>query len=157
MLGKRTLFQGLNDCLPAGCAEPVADWFGRHPVRLRFTRSRRSKLGDFRSGSPLSPPTISINHNLNQYSFLVTLLHEMAHAEVSLSHKSRVQPHGEQWKQAYRLLGQPFLEMGFLPESVRLAFSNYLINPKASSTSSIPLAEALRVYDPISDSTLISE
>lgn len=157
MTGKRTLNQGLNDYLPPGCAEPIADWFGRHPVLLRITRSRRSKLGDFRSGTPVSPSVISVNHNLNPYSFLVTLLHEMAHAEVFMTHKPRVQPHGIQWKQAYKQIGQPFLEPGFLPENVRQAFGNYLKNPRASSTSSIPLAETLRTFDPARESTLISE
>lgn len=157
MNGNRTLHQALNDYLPEGCVDPIADWFVRYPVSLRITRSRRSKLGDFRSGSRQSPSVISVNHDLNQYSFLVTLVHEMAHAEVFINQKRRVLPHGEQWKQVYRQLGQPFLEPGLLPESVRLAFGNYLKKPAASSTSCLPLAETLRTFDPIRDLTLISE
>ena len=153
----KTLHQALQDYLPPGCAAPVADWFGLHPVKLRITRVRRSKLGDFRNGGAESVPVISVNHNLNPYSFLVTLLHEMAHAEVYMDYKRRVKPHGEQWKQAYRILGQQFLNTGLLPESVHQAFGNYLRNPSASSTSCIPLAETLRAFDPLRDSTLVSE
>jgi len=157
MNGNRTLQQALTDYLPVGCVDPIANWFARHPVSLRISRTRRSKLGDFRSGNKLSPSVISVNHSLNQYSFLITLVHEMAHAEVFSTQKRRVLPHGEQWKQVYRQLGQSFLEPGLLPESVRLAFGNYLKNPSASSTSCIPLAETLRTFDPTRDLTLISE
>lgn len=153
----RNLEQALNDYLPAGSARPVLQWFGTHHVVLRITRSRRSKLGDFRSSTPVLPPVISVNHNLNPYSFLVTLLHEMAHAEVFLNNKRRLQPHGEHWKQAYRNLAIPFLEGGILPDPLKTAFGIYLKNPSASSTTNLKLAEALRIYDPHGDSTLISD
>lgn len=153
----RNLEQALNEYLPAGSAGPILHWFGTHHVVLRITRSRRSKLGDFRSSTPVSPPVISVNHNLNPYSFLVTLLHEMAHAEVFLNNKRRLQPHGEHWKQSYRNLAVPFLEGRILPDPLKTAFGFYLKNPSASSTTNIKLAEALRIYDPPKDSTLISD
>jgi hypothetical protein len=153
----RSLEHALNEYLPAETVGSVMQWFGAHHVILRITRSRRSKLGDFRGSTPFSPPVISVNHNLNPYSFLVTLLHEMAHAEVFLNIKRRVQPHGEHWKQAYRNLALPFLSPGLLPDPVRIAFGHYLKNPSASSTTNLKLAEALRFFDPPKDSTLISE
>jgi len=153
----RSLEHALNEYLPAGSAGSVLQWFGTHHVILRITRSRRSKLGDFRGSTPSSPPVISVNHNLNPYSFLVTLLHEMAHAEVFLNNKRRLQPHGEHWKQAYRNLALPFLSPGLLPDPVEIAFGHYLKNPSASSTTNLKLAKALRIYDPHKDSTLISD
>ena len=147
----------LSAYLPAGCSEPVVSWFNQNHVILRITRARRSKLGDFRSGSPSRPPVISVNHSLNPYSFLVTLLHEMAHAEVFLKYKRHMQPHGVQWKDAYRRLSLPYLAHGILPEDIRKAFGNYLINPAASSTSDVNLAVVLRGYDPPRNVTLISE
>ncbi|MCO5255807.1 MAG: SprT-like domain-containing protein [Lentimicrobium sp.] len=147
----------LSACLPAGCSPMVVPWFNQHHVMLWITRTRRSKLGDFRSGSPSRPPVISVNHSLNPYSFLITLLHEMAHAEVFLKYKRHVQPHGVQWKDAYRRLSLPFLAHGILPDDIRGAFGNYLINPAASSTSDVNLAAVLRRYDPPRDVTLISE
>lgn len=157
MIGKKSLREALRDYLPEGSAEPVADWFDSHPVKLRISASRRSKLGDFRSGTPASPPVISINHNLNPYSFLITLLHEMAHAEVYSDNKRRVKPHGNQWKQAYQRLAFPFIQSGIFPDDVRAAFHHYLQNPMASSTASIPLAEALRAFDPHKDVILVSQ
>ncbi|NTW25797.1 MAG: sprT domain-containing protein [Lentimicrobium sp.] len=153
----KTLREALENYLPAGCADLVSGWFGSHQVILRITKSRRSKLGDFRGGNALKSPVISVNHNLNQYSFLVTLLHEMAHAEVFLSNKRRMVPHGQHWKRAYQAIALPFLEEGLLPEQVSKAFNNYLKNPSASSTTNLPLAVALRKYDPPKDLVLISE
>jgi hypothetical protein len=153
----RSLESALNDYLPEGTSGRVLEWFSNHRVLLRITRNRLSKLGDFRTGTSLSPPAISVNHNLNSYSFLITLLHEMAHAEVYFKYKRRQQPHGEAWKQAYRELAKPFLESGILPENLNEAFRKYLINPSASSTSDIGLAEALRLFDQDTATTLISE
>lgn len=157
MVKGRSLEHALNEYLPVGCVGLVLQWFGTRHVILRVTRSRRSKLGDFRSSTPYSPPAISVNHNLNPYSFLITLLHEMAHADVFLNSKRRVQPHGEHWKEAYRTLGLPFLTPGLLPVTVRIAFGNYLRNPSASSTTNLKLAETLRAFDSPSDATLIGE
>ncbi len=153
----KTLKEALVSYLPVGCANLIADWFGSHHVILRITKSRRSKLGDFRGGNTIKSPVISVNHNLNQYSFLVTLLHEMAHAEVYLASKRRMVPHGQHWKKAYQAISLPFLEEGLLPDQVRKAFGNYLKNPSASSTTNLPLAEALRNYDPPGDAVLVSE
>jgi len=153
----KTLNDILTEYLPVGCAEPVAEWFGNHRVVLRITRNRRSKLGDFRGGSPAAYPRISVNHDLNPYSFLITLVHEMAHAELFLSSARRLKPHGEQWKQTYRLLAAPFLEPGLLPDDIRQPFTAYLENPAASSTSNIHLAGALRKYDVVTGKTLISD
>jgi SprT protein len=41
--------------------------------------ARSSKLGDYRPPQRGLPHRISVNHNLNQHEFLITLIHEMAH------------------------------------------------------------------------------
>jgi len=156
MIQSNPLQQILDRFLPAGCSQPVYDWFMNHRVLLRISRRRRSKLGDFRSGGHYRVPEISVNHNLNVYSFLITLLHEMAHAEVYLAGGRRETPHGRRWKEAYRRIAAPFLADGLLPEAVRLAFSAYMKNPGASSTVNVPLAEALAQFDPPRNGTLIS-
>ncbi|MFH1121643.1 MAG: SprT-like domain-containing protein [Bacteroidota bacterium] len=157
MSSGKTLKDVLAGYLPAGCSEPVAEWFGNHRIVLRVTRNRRSKLGDFRGGRPLAYPCISINHSLNPYSFIITLIHEMAHAEIFLSGSRGQKPHGEHWKEAYRRLAVPFLKPGMLPEDVRIAFAAYLENPFASSTACVPLVTALRKFDISSGNPVISE
>jgi SprT protein len=157
MKTNKTLQEALTDYLPEGCAGIAMEWFGDHKVALRITRNRRSKLGDFRGGNPMVLPRISVNHNLNVYSFLITLIHEMAHAEVFLQGKRRTLPHGDQWKSAYQRLAVPYLKPGLMPGEISQAFTTYLSNPAASSTACIPLANALRKYDNNIDKTFISD
>ena len=157
MIKNRSLKEALEDYLPQGCAAPVLEWFGRHHVILNITRSRRSKLGDFRSRVQPEPPVISVNHDLNSYSFLVTLLHEMAHADVFLSSKKRMQPHGTEWKSAYHKLATPFLSIQGLDPLFASTFEQYLRNPAASSGTHQPLAKVLKSFDQPRDVTLINE
>jgi len=102
------------------------------------------------------PSHISINHNLNKFSFLITLLHEMAHAEVHLTAGRRVQPHGRAWKLAYHKLAVPYLRDDIFPENIRNVFSNYLANPAASSSTYLPLASVLKEYDTDSGEVTVS-
>lgn len=153
----RTLGQVLENFLPHGCAGPVSEWFGQNHVILRISRSRRSKLGDFRNRGTMVPPVISINHDLNPYSFLVTLLHEMAHAEIFLNYKKRLLPHGGEWKAAYRRIALPFLTIENLDEKFIQVFEHYLNNPAASSMANQPLAILLKSFDQSKDVTLITE
>ena len=157
MRKNRSLKEALEDYLPSGCATPVTEWFGSKRVNLNITRSRRSKLGDFRSCVPPEIPAISVNHDLNPYSFLVTLLHEMAHADVFLSSKKRVLPHGKEWKSAYRKLATPFLSITGLDSRFTATFEQYLQNPSASSGADLSLAMVLKSFDQPRDVTLITD
>lgn len=152
----RTLRQALTEYIPEKAVEMVHTWFNQHPVILRITRSRSSKLGDFRGSYSGSASYISVNHNLNKYSFLITLLHEMAHAEVHFGYKRRMAPHGKAWKDAYRQLAQKYILADIFPENLKFVYLNYLINPQASSTTFVPLVEALREFDADKGGTLIS-
>ena len=147
MRQNRSLRQALPDYIPQAAVDPIADWFDVNNVRLKISRDRQSKLGDFRASCKGRLAAISVNHNLNQFSFLVTLLHEMAHANVYLNIKKRVAPHGNEWKHAFRELAVPYVQNGLFPEDIAVAFTRYLKNPAASSTSFLPLANALRQYD----------
>ncbi|MGE5383178.1 MAG: SprT-like domain-containing protein [Omnitrophica WOR_2 bacterium] len=143
----RTLRQALPDFIPLAAVDKVATWFDENHVILKITRNRRTKLGDFRSAPPGKPCAISVNHDLNRYSFLITLLHEIAHAEVHLHTTRRVEPHGDLWKSTFRKIAQPFLYDAVFPEPLRSVFASYLINPLASSTSHLALATALKEFD----------
>lgn len=142
-----TIREALQVYIPLSAVELVAAWFDKHYVILRITRDRSTKLGDFRGAPHGKPCYISVNHNLNKYSFLITLLHEMAHAEVHFSYTRRMAPHGKSWKSAYQRIALPFLTEDIFPERVRKAFADYLQNPKASSTTCLPLVSALREFD----------
>ncbi|GAB2763963.1 hypothetical protein GCM10027275_01280 [Rhabdobacter roseus] len=113
---------------------------------LRITRPRRTRLGDF-SVKPKARPRITVNVNLNPYSFLITYLHEVAHCAVFATHKCRVAPHGPEWQKSFRELLQPVLTEAIFPPSVLLPLRRYALAPKASTGSDLPLLHALRQYD----------
>jgi SprT protein len=156
MKQNRSLHQGLPDYIPEAAVDTIADWFITNKTVLNITRDRRSKLGDFRSARNGNPPIITVNHNLNKYAFLITLLHEMAHANVYRNNKKRVAPHGTEWKKEFRAIAMPYAISGIFPSDISEVFIKYLENPTASSTSSVSLASVLRNYDTGTSETLVS-
>ena len=68
----------LKDYLPEKAIDGVIKLLDKYPVHLIITKKRVTKHGDFkvlRNGQL----QITVNHNLNKYSFLLTLIHELAH------------------------------------------------------------------------------
>lgn len=81
----------------------------------------------------------------------------MAHADVFLSSKKRVQPHGTDWKSTYRKLATPFLSIQGLDSGFTATFQQYLQNPSASSGANLSLAMVLKSFDQPRDVTLITD
>ncbi len=118
-----------------------------YPVKLKITRTRSTKLGDFRNSTDGGLNTITVNHDLNPYAFLVTLIHELAHHTTWLQYGRKVQPHGTEWKMAFKALMQPFFEANVFPQALSLVLKKYLENAAASSCTDPNLYIALRQYD----------
>ncbi|MBP6386830.1 MAG: transcription elongation protein SprT [Pseudarcicella sp.] len=118
--------------------------------KFKITQHRNSKLGDY-SYSTHRGHNITINHNLNPYSFLVTYIHEVAHMITFQEYKGNALPHGIEWKRNFLKTFLPILNSEVLPETLLQALTNYLKNPKASSLADPKLVIALRVYDTICD------
>jgi hypothetical protein len=118
-------------------------WIDELGVDLLIAKPRKTKLGDFKvQHGKLS---ISVNNNLNPYSFLITLTHELAHAFVYTKHSNKVLPHGEQWKATFKAMLLNFLHL--FPEEINKVLSLHLLNPKASTLSDVRLSTVLRKYD----------
>ena len=110
-------------------------------------RPRRTRLGDF-TRRPHERPRISLNANLNPYSFLVTYLHEVAHHVVyAVRYKKKIAPHGPEWKQAFRELLLPVLNGDHFPDDILIPLKRYSANPKASTGSDPALVQALARYN----------
>lgn len=137
----------LQRYLPEGCASRVFLELHEHKVHLKIKKPRKSKLGDYRH--PYGPlgHRISINGNLNPYSFLITLLHEMAHMLTWEQRGNRAVPHGAEWKQNFRQILNPFVQDGTFPTDITSALDRYVSAPKASSCTDLHLARALAKYD----------
>ena len=118
------------------------------PFRFVIAKARNSKLGDFRKKPNEDLAVITVNENLNPYSFLITFIHEIAHHRVFQKYKGRVSPHGQEWKNTFKDVMLPFQTNDIFPEAILKALNSYMINPKAASLSDIHLAKALKAYDP---------
>src|ERR1039458_645563 len=96
MKKQETSFSFLEQFLPQGAWEQVAPFFKTHAIHLTLTHERKSVLGDYRHPVADSPyHRISINANLNPYSFLITLLHELAHMFTFVHFEFKAPPHGK--------------------------------------------------------------
>ena len=133
--------------IPLPLVEGVANLIVEHKVLLKIKKPRSSKLGDYRSPAFNGRHTISINKDLNQYAFAVTLLHELAHLLCFNQFRGRVKPHGLQWKCIFIELANPYLQQEVFPKDVQTALENYFRNPAASTCGDPYLLKVLGKYD----------
>ena len=114
---------------------------------IKLSRPRKSKLGDYRYRPEDGTHLITINCNLNPYSFLVVYLHEVAHYLANLKYGPRIKPHGTYWQQEMKALMDPLMNVDVFPEDILMALRSYLKAPKAATCSHPPLTRVLRKYD----------
>jgi len=131
--------------VPAAWITPLTKLLQKTPVLVRIAGRRKSKHGDHRLAATKSHSIISVNDLGNPWQFVVTLLHELAHAQVAHECGPKAAPHGAQWKIAFRRLLITHLDL--FPSDLRDAVSNYARHPLYSTSSHPQLAAALRPYD----------
>jgi predicted SprT family Zn-dependent metalloprotease len=137
----------LAQYIPGPAAPIIAKWIDYFQCEFKISRSRSTKLGDYRHPFRNEGHKISVNNNLNRYAFLVTTVHEFAHLLTWNDHRNKVKPHGEEWKHNFKRMMNPFLEQQIFPEDIRLAVVAYLNNPSAASCTDLKLSRALKKYD----------
>jgi len=147
----------LQKYIPEPAVPIIARWIIEYDFKLKIKRERNTKLGDYRSPLSGQNHTITINYNLNKYAFLITLVHEVAHLVTFTKHKNAVNPHGEEWKQQYKLLMKHFLNADYFPTDVLLALQKHLISPAASSCRDSHLLRILKRYDDKNDGKIFIE
>jgi SprT protein len=125
----------------------ICRYLAQRPVKLKIAKSRKTKYGDFRGYHHKPEHLITVNEDLNEYAFLITLIHEVAHLDCWLKYKNRVKPHGAEWKFFFRELMQPYIKLNMFPAEIMAALDNYLKNPAASSCSDLDLMKALKAVD----------
>tara|TARA_B100000780_G_scaffold98353_1_gene68662 strand:- start:465 stop:1064 length:600 start_codon:yes stop_codon:yes gene_type:complete len=128
--------------IPIGAIPFIQFLIDEHSFTLSIVNQRQTKHGDFRQ-LITGKFQITVNNNLNQYQFLLTLVHEIAH-HVTHQKFGRVQPHGKEWKTVFQHLMLPFLHPDIYPKEVLPLLAKYLQNPKASTDSDINLSLALK-------------
>ena len=133
----------LESYLPNNTYELINQWLAKYNCELKISRPRKTKFGDYRFIE--NRHHISINNDLNKYSFLITLTHEIAHMFVFEKYKNTVLPHGEELKITFQKLMLNFIPI--FPNDIQKAISHHLKNPKASTASDSKLFSILTNYD----------
>jgi SprT protein len=147
MATEKVPFDRLKDFLPNNTYELVMPLITKHKVHLLIAKERLTKLGDYRHAFNNRNHRISVNSNLNKYSFLITLLHELGHLLAFEKYGNRIAPHGTEWKKLYAGLLHTFLQRQIFPEDVAAELKAILHNPGASSCAEESLLRVLRRYD----------
>ena len=149
--------QALDKYLPPNTFLPVAAYLQKYKVHLTVSRERKTILGNYRNAYNHHSHRISVNGNLNTFSFLITLLHELAHLLTYEQYRNKVQPHGREWKTLYGQLLAQFIENKVFPADIENELLATLHNPGASSCSEEGLVRILRNYDPKKDNLTMIE
>ena len=147
----------LQRYLPPASGPLVMQYLHRYKVHLTITRERKSILGDYRHATHDRNHRISVNGNLNKYSFLITLVHELAHLLTFQQWGNRVQSHGKEWKNIYAFLLKDFLAANIFPDDIRLRLQQSINDLPASSCADDNLMRILRKYDENPDNVVLVE
>jgi hypothetical protein len=146
----------LSKYIPEKSVPLISEWIIKFDFKLKIKKSRSTRLGDYLQPINGNNHQISINNDLNKYSFLITLIHEVAHLLTFNKFKNKVKPHGAEWKEQYKVLMQPFITTSIFPTDINEALINYMKNPAASSCSDLNLLRALKKHD-INNNALLLE
>ena len=137
----------LQKYIPQPAVNTIAEWVYVFDFKLKITKSRASKYGDYRPPIRGLNHQITINHDLNQYAFLITLVHEIAHLSAWKKFGDNIQSHGKEWKQEYHTLLHPFMNENIFPTDIISALKDYLLNPAASVCNDWKLFKILNKYN----------
>jgi len=133
--------------IPEAAVPLISQWIFHFNFKLKIRKPRQSLYGNYRPPKPGLNHTITVNRDMNQYAFLLTLVHEIAHLLTYERHGHRVKPHGEEWKNSFKELMRPVMRLEVFPEDVRNTIVSYMRDPGASSCSDIDLMRVLRRHD----------
>ena len=154
---EQRITNAIRPFVPNGTAEPLAQRILKHRCQLTITRDRKTKAGDYRHPWGNHGHRISVNGSLNQYAFLITFVHEVAHLVNWEKHRNKVLPHGKEWKEAFKQEMQPFLTENVFPKDILKVLQNHMKNPRSATVRDQELVRVLRSYDEPNDHLLLDE
>lgn len=134
---------------PAEALDFAFFYFDKYDFNLKITRPRLQKKGDFSYFYDHSRrPVITVNQDLCSYEFLLVYIHELAHLFVYLKYPRQARPHGEKWKEEYRMLIYNALENIDLPSDIREAWLQHTTHIKSSGDLDETLEKCFVRYRP---------
>jgi SprT protein len=128
------------------------------PCVVTPVRARRTKHGDHRQRVGEGFSEVTVNVSGNRYQFLITLLHELAHAITLQRHGKRAPAHGREWQRIFadllnRALASSLFPADLAPHVERQARRG----PHASSSRDAALQLALRQHDTLDHRPMVTE
>ncbi len=150
---KQKMGETLQKHIPENAVEHCFELWLEQPFSFKISQTRSSCFGNysFRDGQH----KITVNHDLHEYAFLITYIHEIAHQRAWLDKgRRKIDPHGKEWKKKFQELMTPILNSNVFPEKILVPLSQYMQNPAASSVSFAPLFDALRSFDIVEENEI---
>jgi len=147
------IFNSLNLHLPENSVQYCWDLWNEDPFNFLITRSRSSKLGDFRYRKDRPVQTITINSDLNAFQFLITYVHEVAHHRAFKKHGIGIKPHGKEWKKTFQEIISPMLSDLVFPIDILIPLRRHMQNPKASTGADLFLSKEIKKYNTQNENT----
>jgi len=146
----------LEKYIPGHAVEPVFGLIEANHIHLKIVNERKTRHGDYRR-MPHGVHQITVNASLNQYRFLITLIHEIAHLLAFEKFGRQIKPHGREWKMTFQKLMLPFIRPEIFPAELLPVLARHFKNPSASSDTDARLSVALKSYDPANDKNYVFE
>jgi len=156
-LNSDDLVEILTKYIPPQAVDSVTEHIIQRDVQVVVTRARSSKLGDYSNPRRYGFHKITVNHNLNPFRFLITLLHEIAHLDTWNEYRRTVSSHGPEWKENFQKISTPFLERGVFPQKLADILRVHLRNPAYASCVDHNLERALKAFDEAKPTTSLEE
>jgi len=146
----------LGKYIPQASIASVFQLITVHNIHLKIVNERVTRHGDYRKMSN-GQHQITVNSNLNNFRFLITLIHEIAHLITFKKYGNSIKPHGIEWKITFQQLMLPYLRPEIFPNKLLPFLAIHFKNPKASSDTDTNLSLALKEYDATNDKNYIFE
>lgn len=146
----------LEKYIPEAAVIPAFELIKLNNVHLKIVNERVTRHGDYRK-LPDGAHQITVNANLNNFRFFITLIHEIAHLVAFQKYGRGIKPHGKEWKHTFQQLMLPFIRPEVFPSQLLPLLALHFKNPKATSDTDTRLALALKQYDAPNDKNYIFE
>ncbi len=135
----------ISPYIPKMSVEGLINLIDNENLSIKVVKERMTKHGDFRKLNN-HKSIITVNKSNNKYRFLMTLIHEIAHYYTYRDNKF-AKPHGSKWKNIFKKITKPFLNINIFPESLLVSLRNHMEDPKSSFSYDSELSKELDKYD----------
>ena len=137
----------LNNYIPKPAVQIVTDIINNYKIHLIISKERSRTIGNYRHPGIYKNHRISINQNLNQYEFLITFIHELAHLLCYEQYHNKVDAHGKEWKNIYSNLLIKFTQLSIFPNDIEFCLQKTIKNPAATANGELELIQTLKKYN----------